>query len=462
MALPILTTQQTTDSATPENKSCRVFVSYSHKDSAAAQQFMKYFESQLEGSPELAISPEQVFFDRRKLRAGDYWDESIQCALDQAEYFIFLVSIDSLDKSRYCYSRELTSAAGRLINRSLRIIQVILNPCPWENLQIPGDSQKRTLNKLDTLPKDKNSSIKPVSDWIGKDRAHVWNEVVKQITAAMSAQPTQQEESQVIKTVTSATASQHKFVPLLPYLCNQTDAVNKFNKRIVLWNSTALLVLTKGIYDDDLPNFWERLYRENLSKFLAVRNAQLSEPKRFIWPFSKEEKLNAQEMMAIMMSALSDALTGNPYQLTNEATLSHWLSTPSGVVTLVTDLPKEPKESTVAGIRVLLDLLERGSAEAPLNRLVIAMRLEDIDLIAEEDLYKTLKMSDYQRTHLVDLMPLRALDKDDIIRWHRGYEIEKLKCISEEVLLRDLADLLDQPLRMRKFANRINGNKEIS
>ncbi|MBX3617331.1 toll/interleukin-1 receptor domain-containing protein [Nitrosomonas sp.] len=453
MALPILTTQQTADSVKPENKSCRIFVSYSHKDSDDARQFMDHFKLQLQGLPELFISPDQVFFDRNKLRAGKDWDESIQSALDQAEYFIFLVSVNSLN-SEFCYLRELAFA----VSRSLPIIQVILNPCPWEKLPIPGDRQKRNLGKLGALPKDIEFSLKPVSDWIGKDRAHVWNEVAKQITAeitaAISAQPTQPEQSQTIKAVTSA-ASQHKFVPLLPYFCNQTAAVNEFNKRVKLWSNTALLVLTKGIHDDDLPNFWKRLHHKNLSDYLTVRNAQLLETKRFIWPFNKEEKSNAQEMMATMMSALSDALTGNPYQLTDEATLSRWLSASSGVITLVTDLPKEPKKNTAAGIRVLLDLLEHCSAEAQLNRLVIAMMLEDSELITEKDLQKTLKISGYQRTHLVDIMPLRDIGKEDIIQWYRVH-VEKLQRISEEDLLRNFANLLIQPLRMRKFASKIN------
>lgn len=416
---------------------------------------MDYFRLQLQGSPKLAISPDQVFFDRHKLLAGEDWDESIQCALEQAEYFIFLVSVHSLS-SKYCYSRELASAASQSIKRSLRIIQVILNPCPWENLPIPEDPQKRKLGELGALPKDDEFSLNPVSQWPEKDRAHVWNEVVKQITAAISTQPAQTEQSHTIKTATSATASQHKFVPLLPYFCNQTAAVNEFNKRIRLWDNTALLVLTKGIYDDDLPNFWKRLHGKNLSDYLTMRNAPLLETKRFIWPFSKEDKLNTQEMMSTMMSALSDALTGNPYQLTDEAALSHWLSTSSGVITLVTDLPKEPKKNTVAGIRALLDLLEHCSTEAPLNRLIIAMMLEGDELRTEKDLHKTLKMSGYQRTHLVDIAPLKPIDKDDISRWHRDYEVEKMKCINEEVLLQNLANLLIQPLRLRKFAAKIN------
>lgn len=159
MTLPTLTAQPTNESVKPKDENFRVFVSYSHNDSDEAKQFMAYFKLQLEGLPELAISPEQVFFDRNKLLAGDEWDESIQCALEQAEYFIFLVSVNSLN-STYCCSRELAVAALK----SLRIIQVILSPCPWENKPIPQDAKKRTLGALGALPKDGGFSLKPVSD----------------------------------------------------------------------------------------------------------------------------------------------------------------------------------------------------------------------------------------------------------------------------------------------------------
>src|SRR6476659_8661276 len=124
MPLPIL--QQTTEIRLSD-KACRVFVSYSHKDMEDAKEFIKFFGLKLRGTPKLRITMEQVFFDRNKLLAGDEWDESIQRALEEAQYFVFLVSADSLYSS-YCYSRELKIAAAR----ALPILQIVLDHCPWE------------------------------------------------------------------------------------------------------------------------------------------------------------------------------------------------------------------------------------------------------------------------------------------------------------------------------------------
>ena len=92
MPLPIV--QQAIDVQPPE-KNCRVFVSYSHRDMKDAEQFIKFFSLKLRGTEKLRITEEQVFFDRDRLLAGDEWDESIQRALDQARYFILLISVDS-------------------------------------------------------------------------------------------------------------------------------------------------------------------------------------------------------------------------------------------------------------------------------------------------------------------------------------------------------------------------------
>lgn len=121
-----------------------------------AQAFMENLRLLLRGMDELRISEGQVFFDRNKLRAGDDWDETIQCALEEADYFIFLVSTHSLN-SNYCYSRELETAA----RRSLPIIQVVLKDCPWEHQPIPGDAKSVDSVPLERFRRMRNSSFAP-------------------------------------------------------------------------------------------------------------------------------------------------------------------------------------------------------------------------------------------------------------------------------------------------------------
>nr|WP_304056110.1 toll/interleukin-1 receptor domain-containing protein [Nitrosomonas communis] len=435
-----------------EKKGCRVFVSYSHKDSKKyVNQFMEIFKLELRGSSQLGITPEQVFFDRNNLLAGDEWHESIQCALEEADYFVFLVSAHSLS-SEFCYSRELAIAVGK----ALPIIQIVLNYCPWEKQPLPGDSKKRTLGDLGALPKDDRFSLKPIAEW--RNQHYAWNEVVKQLTERLSKDQSQPITSRLTSAIEAVAQSCSRLGSLLPYFCNQTVPVNEFQRQVKTWNRTALLVLTKGVHNDNTPRFWERLQNKNLKDYLATHNEQLLESaRRFVWPLSDGEVPKAEDLTSDMMSALSDALTGNASQLNDASSLAQWLSTSPHVVPLVTTLPRASKEIIAAGIRALLDLLERCSTETPLNRLVIAMLIEDDSLISEKNLGKALKIPGYQRTHLIDLAPLKEIDQDDIKRWHRDYEIEKLCCVDEENLLKSVfTDALIHSLRMRQFAEKLS------
>jgi hypothetical protein len=123
---------------------------------------------------------------------------------------------------------------------------------------------------------------------------------------------------------------------------------------------------------------------------------------------------------------------------------------------LVTALPKVPKQKLASGIRALLNILEQCPGDTPLDRLVITMFIEDDDLVNERDLISALKLKGYQRTHLIDLMPIKEIEKDDIRNWHRDYEIEKQCHITEEKLLYTVfSGKPARPLRMRKFAQKV-------
>jgi hypothetical protein len=130
MPLPII--HQSAETQLINERRCKIFVSYSHKDMDDAEKFIEFFDLQLRGTQELDITREHIFFDCHKLKAGDVWDDSIQQALDEAKYFILLVSANSLSSS-YCFSRELATAVAR----ALPILPILLKPCPWEHNPSP-------------------------------------------------------------------------------------------------------------------------------------------------------------------------------------------------------------------------------------------------------------------------------------------------------------------------------------
>ena len=449
MPFPIV--QQPIDTLSSAAKGCRIFVSYSHRDMEGAKQFIKFFSLKLHGAQELCITTEQVFFDRKKLLAGDEWDESIQHALEEAQYFILLVSVDSLS-SKYCLSRELSKAGARV----LTIIPILLDHCPWKEQPVPEDPKKRKLGDLGALPDDDQFGLRPISAWPEKDRGYAWTLVVEQLTTRIQRDQKQPAPSPIVDVRSATTQPQPWVTPLLPYFCNQISTVNQFNDGVREWNRNALLILTRGLYEDNVSSFWDRLRTKNLSDYLTARKGQLLEPKRFVWPFTADRRLSAKEMLSDMMDALSESLTGNSFQLNDGPSLSQWLAALSGVVPLVTLVPNQSKKLIASGLRALLDLLEQCPIETPLDRLVIVILFEDNNLLREKDLGKALKVIGHQRVHLIDLTPLKEIKKGEILDWHRFYEVEKLCRVSEEKLLQTvLSGKSARHLRLRTFAEKV-------
>lgn len=175
MPLPIPQPKPASSSAVKHRYN--VFVSYSHKNSVEAKQFVEVFKSAISVSPDLNIAPEQIFFDRERLLAGDQWGELIQQAMDEAKYFVILLSKESIS-SEYCLFRELATAAAR----GLPIIQVLLSKCDgWADLIVPSDLRMRKLGSFDALPKDDNFNYLPVVEWPEAIRGEVWKRVAQGI-----------------------------------------------------------------------------------------------------------------------------------------------------------------------------------------------------------------------------------------------------------------------------------------
>ncbi|HEY7641126.1 MAG TPA: toll/interleukin-1 receptor domain-containing protein [Steroidobacteraceae bacterium] len=426
--MPLPTLQPGTDTAAAQPKACRIFVSYSHKDKNDALTFMKYLRLKLKAL-QLGIEPEQVYVERQKLLAGDEWDAGIQLALDEAEYFVFLVSVDSLS-SEYCVKRELAFA----VQRGIPVLPIILKPCPWDGQPIVGDPQNRKLGVFAAIPKDEAFDLIEISKWQGGvDDA--WNTVVQQLGERLVRDKAR---AVVPASITQTTQPPPRVSSLLPYFCNQVPTLNEFDGQIRKWESSALLVLSRGLYDDNVPRFWERLRIKNLKDYLTVRNGQMLEPRPLVWPYDGSRRGGKEQLATNMLGAVSNALTRNAFQLQNATALSEWLVGLNGVQPLVTTLPRQKKAEQAAGIRTLLDLLEQCAAlQAPLQKLVVAAFITDKEL-QSEGFGAALKPGNYPHTLVIDLAPLIEIDEQDIRSWHRDQEIESLCRVVEEDFVKQI------------------------
>lgn len=439
-----------------EQEDIKVFVSYSHKDTKYLNEFIKFFFLKLRETPQLLIKEDHVYYDHGRIAAGQEWGESILQALDESHYLIFLVSANSLI-STYCFKNELAKA----LQKGKIIFPIILSYCPWEKQPVPNDPRNRNLGDFEALPKNNQSSLFPVSAW--DDQNNAWDTVVKGLAKSMLEQnclPKNKGESVPLNNLQGATSGPHPDInPLLPYCCNQHSIVDLFNERMEDWppnteENKSLIVFLRGVYDDNLPRFSDLLCSKYLYEWLDTHAEPLLESKAFIWPFP-DIALDSKKNESKILRNLSRSLKGDPHMLKTRDDLAKHLTNMPGVCPIFTTLPLDTNKNIAKGLQVLLNLLEQFPPNTPLNRLVIFIHIENDELINKSDLIKTFKINGYQRSHIVDLMPLQEINEKDIRIWFRAYVDKKYPIKESDLIEKVFFDGTSYLLRMGRFDDRV-------
>ena len=99
----------------------KVFVSYSHQDA----EYLKY--DSLLGFLKGLEKDGVEFWDDRRIRPGELWDEVIKTNLEEARIALVLVSQFFLD-SAYCQNVEIEHCLAR----KTHLFPIILSPCDWQ------------------------------------------------------------------------------------------------------------------------------------------------------------------------------------------------------------------------------------------------------------------------------------------------------------------------------------------
>lgn len=147
----------------------KIFISYSHTDEALKREL----DTVLAGLHRRGVV--DTWYDRR-IEAGDEWNESIQQAMNDCDLALLLVSPDYL-ASRFIQQEEQPKLLQRRREMQLRVIPIILRPCPWQN--------EPDLKDLQALPRD-NKAIVTFSKENG-DRDQAWADIAKAIEERASA-----------------------------------------------------------------------------------------------------------------------------------------------------------------------------------------------------------------------------------------------------------------------------------
>jgi len=154
-ATPTLAQAKITKTKRPASKPAsgsqevRIFVSYSHVDTATRDKL----ETHLAALKRDSVS---TWYDG-DLQAGDTLDTNIARALRRSHLFVALLSPEYI-ASHYCWKLEYLRAMNRRARGTLRVVAVVVRPCDWKATTAAG---------FKLLPTDG----KPVSRWRSQDQA---------------------------------------------------------------------------------------------------------------------------------------------------------------------------------------------------------------------------------------------------------------------------------------------------
>ncbi|HEX3527541.1 MAG TPA: toll/interleukin-1 receptor domain-containing protein [Thermoanaerobaculia bacterium] len=112
-----------------------VFISYSHKDEIWKDLLVRQLRVlELEGA--------FVLWDDRKIAAGDGWRSEIETVMESARAAVLLISADFLI-SDFIRGTEVPRLLRRREKDGLRIIPLIVHPCPWRRVPWLAEIQGR-------------------------------------------------------------------------------------------------------------------------------------------------------------------------------------------------------------------------------------------------------------------------------------------------------------------------------
>lgn len=427
-----------------------VFISYSRNDGPLAVDFVKQLRVLVGNDNSLRVDPDRVFFDQNEILAGESWRQRIRSSLDESDVFILLISADAL-LSQTIVQLELATAVAL----QLHIVPVLLSDTAgWGQQATTGHRNGASLAEFHAVPTH-GAEGRPlaVTDAGWGAPAAALKHAVEQIGQALRrlVRP-----PRVLADDRQAQALRRRLRPLLPNLCNQGHAVSRFRHALRDWEEAqGLVVLVKGVSEDDPIGFWRRLNDEDLSSYGRGRGVELERPRTLILPPLEDLGLAPEELGDELMQRLSEALVGRSGRLRSAADLEAFLAADAAMLPLLVSLSAQPRGDATALLRALLGLFEQLPANASLRRLVLVVLVDDPEMVAERELAQALGLAQpWQRLRLAELLALRPLTPQHVKEWHREHQLDEVLKLDEQQLVAQLFDAGDQ-LRHYPFKQRV-------
>ncbi len=431
-----------------------IFISYSHKDlDPYARKLVQHLTITLRGSPELGMQDEDVFLERNHVLAGDEWSDLIEQKLREASYLVFLMSADSLD-SNYCLKKEVATAAAN----GVAIIPVWLKPVEWKEHPVPGDPERRTLEKFDAVPRwpKGKSKTRPLEQWTSPDA--FYEAAARQIVKRM-----QRDLASKTPPGSSPLARQGQRLPRrTAYSCNQDLIKNRLRSGLEEWGkmgtaesgrwvppSKALIAWVEGESADEATHFCDHLCENVLHGFLTPRpmNVATAEAGPHPSPWTKP----AAKLPDPWIPYLSGCLTGVPTRLNNEAEIGEHLAREGRFRWIKEYVACDSDDAPMLGrVRALLDLMER--VPQGLGYLGLFLVHDALPGKRPVPFARVVKASERRNSMVIDLGRVSEIQRLDVAIWWGAHVRRHLP--GRDVALHETPfwDAFSKPCAFRNFA----------
>jgi len=112
----------------------KIFISYNHADEEWKDKLQKFLNVQIRLN-------RLIVWEDRQIKTGDEWNPTIKKAIVESEIAILLVSVNFLN-SDFIQNQEIPF----IQDNNLKIMPIIISPCPWEEFEYISKQQGFTKN----------------------------------------------------------------------------------------------------------------------------------------------------------------------------------------------------------------------------------------------------------------------------------------------------------------------------
>lgn len=149
--------------------STNIFISYCHDDTRYKNELEKHLEP-------LKRNRDVNVWTDSSIMPGEEWRQKIESAIDEADIFVFLVTVNFLGSS-FCTDVELARSIVKYGEKRAKIIGVLVDDCLWGEVEI--------FARLQMIPQDKQGKLKSVAS--SKNRNSAWTEIAKSIAGVVTS-----------------------------------------------------------------------------------------------------------------------------------------------------------------------------------------------------------------------------------------------------------------------------------